>query len=111
MAEGDSHCILIGLETGLTSPGSRLVCRAAAKFEFKLPGVHSVVRGHPAHKSECSQAEICQVWCLLLLFSGGRLNISCVVKGDVSYGAPHRNGSLCCCALYAEWNTSFCKYC
>ncbi|MPC21512.1 Mediator of RNA polymerase II transcription subunit 16 [Portunus trituberculatus] len=52
MAEGDlSHCILIGLERGLTSPGSRVVRRAATKFEFKSPSVHSVVHGHPTTKS------------------------------------------------------------
>ncbi|MPC36374.1 hypothetical protein E2C01_029829 [Portunus trituberculatus] len=35
--------------------------RFAAKFEFKSPSVHSVVRGHPTAKSEFRKAEIRQV--------------------------------------------------
>ncbi|MPC58281.1 hypothetical protein E2C01_052277 [Portunus trituberculatus] len=61
MVEGDSHCVLIGLERGLTSPGSCVVRRVAAKFEFKSPSVHLVVCGHPTAKGEFRQAEIRQV--------------------------------------------------
>ncbi|MPC40035.1 hypothetical protein E2C01_033589 [Portunus trituberculatus] len=52
MAEGDAH--------------TAVVCRVAAKFEFKLPSVHSVVHGHPNAKSEFRQAEIRQVLGLTL---------------------------------------------
>ncbi|MPC09011.1 hypothetical protein E2C01_001611 [Portunus trituberculatus] len=40
------------------SPCSR---QGTAKFEFKLPSVHSMVRGHPTAKREFHQAEIHQV--------------------------------------------------
>ncbi|MPC75018.1 hypothetical protein E2C01_069401 [Portunus trituberculatus] len=40
MAEGDSHCV---------------VRHVTAKFDFKSPSVHAVVRGHPTAKSEFLQ--------------------------------------------------------
>ncbi|MPD06739.1 hypothetical protein E2C01_102564 [Portunus trituberculatus] len=39
--------------------GSPCGRQGTAKFEFKLPSVHSVIRGHPIAKSEFHQAEIC----------------------------------------------------
>ncbi|MPC23687.1 hypothetical protein E2C01_016748 [Portunus trituberculatus] len=51
------------------SLGSHMVRCAAAKFGFKSPSVHSVVRGHPTIKSEFRQAEIHQVLGLTVLES------------------------------------------
>ncbi|MPC88328.1 hypothetical protein E2C01_083229 [Portunus trituberculatus] len=50
MAERDLHCVMIGLERGLTSPGSHVVRHAPTKFEFKSPSVHSVICGHKPPK-------------------------------------------------------------
>ncbi|MPC43807.1 hypothetical protein E2C01_037462 [Portunus trituberculatus] len=41
--------------------GSPCGHQETAKFEFKLPTMHLVVRGHPITKSEFRQAEICQI--------------------------------------------------
>ncbi|MPC17218.1 WD repeat-containing protein 6 [Portunus trituberculatus] len=42
--------------------GSLCSRQGTAKFEFKSPSVHSVVRGHPTAKSEFRQAEIRQFY-------------------------------------------------
>ncbi|MPC50875.1 hypothetical protein E2C01_044709 [Portunus trituberculatus] len=44
--------------TSLGEPrGSPCGCQGTAKFDFKSPSVHSVVRGHPTAKSEFHQAK------------------------------------------------------
>ncbi|MPC49700.1 hypothetical protein E2C01_043511 [Portunus trituberculatus] len=58
--KGTLNLCSIGLERGLTSPGelhgSPCSRQGTAKFEFKLPSVHSVVRGHPTARNNVYEA-------------------------------------------------------
>ncbi|MPC45067.1 Rho GTPase-activating protein 190 [Portunus trituberculatus] len=85
---------MYGLERDLTSPGSCVVCRCGrqgtAKFEFKLPGVHLVVRGHPSAKNDCKR----RVEVIVSSYHGANAFREDLVHGFILVYSTKRKASL-----------------